>query len=1502
MTYNESIRKYYPLTIDEIIKVSREFVPAEYKERPWSVPGLEHGTACLTDDVQLCCYMAAYGEMHKGKIQRILQDFPFRRIDDNLEIIDWGAGQGLGSVCLIEALRNKGIYDRLQKVTLIEPSKSAINRAKLHLECAVDDGVYVEILNNYLPKATNDVLTGIHIEEPICIHIFSNILDLACIDLKELSFLVSSSGYRHYFLCVGPMNFGNSRIDSFSRYFMIPESDIFSNYRTAEYKQTSTGKWYGCVTKGFRMVREEGRPFLVPLTFYPPKQFHAAYRLDAIQQFDGDGNSLQWPLDSSFEILAPFDIGASVYDDIDPILAVLSNIITRGLPTKCSPFIEEQINHIFHYSQKQAVYGGIKYALIDKDKVRNNYNILKKTPIGIARIEKVIIEAVLTGHISLQASTWKVLVKENDVPCAALAFAELEMMYNHLTALTKDYNNLTFPNIELEIISPRYCSSPLHLGHRAYTKTKEVNKECFYDMVIDIAMDEDIDAENVQFSEFKAKNECYFNVRSSQISYTEREIYTTTPIIYKPLTSINPSGGHNVNEVEAKHLKYFLQMLFRKEDFRPGQLPILNRAMQKKGVIGLLPTGGGKSLTYQLAAMLQPGVTVVIDPLKSLMQDQYDGLIAAGIDCCTYINSELDSQKKAINETKMETSQVIFTFMSPERLCIYEFRERLQNMGNVNVYFSYGVIDEVHCVSEWGQDFRFSYLHLGRNLYSFLHGKGDEHISLFGLTATASFDVLSDVERELTGNGAFTLDPEAIVRYENSNRLELQYKVERVEIQYREDHGYWPEGPVANYPRPVDVGDTWGSRDAKSAFIGNYIKRIPSYIRELETEASIENITRRFNEREGLENVNGDSLKVPMPDNFYVKKDKYEQAGIVFCPHVRNTGVSVQRIGANIGNYAEVGTFSGSSEDLGAQDNSSMDNMKLFRDNKLPIMVATKAFGMGIDKPNVRFTVNMNYSSSLESFVQEAGRAGRDRKMALSVILFGDYKLVRLKKNSSVRDYPASEIAGKWFKEDDFQSIISAFKMNVSANDIEYCDPMSELVKFKCNTNDVTETTTEDGEIQNRHNYWRCEDCSRRDKCELRNVDRSLRYLWMTPKEMNDYLSLNHIRIPKENIEYQGADYNTVMFFFDNNFKGEYEEKSKMFELLSKKELTYFYGNDKKDKPLEYRTANGFLDVVLASKPGVEVVSLVEYDKKSYADLAKAIYRMCIIGLIDDFTQEYRENNGGVFRILSTRKKNGQYYQRLKTFLMRYYSEERAENEVDKASMRKGQNEIHKCLGYLTEFIYDKVVMKRKRAIDDMRRFCLIGIDNTKDWKEINEDLKDEIYFYFNSKYAREGYKTDNGEDFSLLDDTDRGKNGTFEILMKYIRVIDNDVMGVSGSTKDSIRHLLGAVRLIRRGTTDINPALSLLNVFCLLVLKYGSNRNMMMELQRSYEEGYRAFREQTRDLKDFYKGIKEFKEGMRKRNVVSEDDLKMLHEIELSSELSINSEWLENFARSYNN
>lgn len=1494
MSYITDIESIGRICLNDVIQTAKKHVPEYYRSQPWTYPGLEHGTACLESEEQLSCYLASYGEMHKGKLNRILNDFPFSKIDSDFEIIDWGCGQGIATVCLIDYLRKHNLDSKLQKVTLIEPSEIALSRAKFNVAHAVNtDEVYINTENFFLPSITpNDrAIGGLHIEEPICIHLFSNILDIAAIDLKELALMIGSSGYRQYFVCVGPMNFGNNRIDAFSHYFTLGVNSVFSDVRNAQFGQISNSRWYSCVAKGFHMTREEGKPFLVPLSFYPPKQFHASYRLDAIQSFeDKTREHIYWNRYSAFEVLAPFDIGASIYEDIHPILAVLSNMITRGLPTKCSAFIEEQLNGIFCFSERKERYGTVKYAVSNTDSLIDNEEILRKTPICIARLQKVIIEALLTGRISIEAKQWKVLVKECDVPCAALAFEDLKMMFNHLTAMTKEYDSMVFPDIELHILSENYPTSQLHLRNHTYRRVNQVHREQYFDMVVDIAIDEVIDAENVQFSEFKAKNDCYFNVRSSSTIYSAREIYTTDTIIYKPVTEASASEGHIAIPDQKAHLVYFLNLLFRKTDFRPGQLPILNRALQNKGVIGLLPTGGGKSLTYQMAALLQPGITVVIDPLKSLMEDQYDGLLATGIDCCTYINSELDSKTRAQHEQLMESSQVIFTFMSPERLCIYEFRERLQNMHELNVYFSYGVIDEVHCVSEWGQDFRFSYLHLGRNLYSYVRAK-QKPITLFGLTATASFDVLADVERELSGNGAFELDPDTIVRYENSNRLELQYKIERVEVEYQVDQYYKPENLLDGYPKAVNIGDSWSSHEQKSKYLTDFIKRIPRYIRELQTEDSLARILSRFKERESIELEDASVLKVEMPDDYYVQQEEYNQAGIIFCPHVNSSGISVSVNSNTLGEICEVGTFSGSSMEGQEMGNQSMENMRKFRDNQVPIMVATKAFGMGIDKPNVRFTVNLNYSSSLESFVQEAGRAGRDRKMALSVIFMSDYNLARVNKRFPGYSDVLRNIKSRWFKEADLNYILSSFGIDVDSRYIDICNPLSDIVRLKCNTDNI---------INDKKQTWQCDsNCSKYKECTLRQVDKSMRG-WHYQKDLIEYLRNNNIRVPKECFDYQGADYNTVMYFFDNNFKGEFEEKKKMVELLAEKEMWYFIGNDRKYKYDKQVTVKGFLATVLAAKVGTEVITIISYADDTYADIAKAIYRMCIIGLIDDFTQDYSNNS---FRILSTRKKNGQYYERLKEFLMRYYSEDRAENEVEKASVHRGANEIHKCLGYLTEFIYDKVALKRKRAIDDMRNFCMVGIDTSKDWKDINEDLKDEIYYYFNSKYAREGYQTDRGEYFSLLDDTEKGKKSSFDILYKYMRVVDSDVIGLSGSPKDNVKHLHGAVRLIRRSETDTNAALCLLNVFCLLTLKVGSNKNMQEELDTSFIEGYLAFKERIQDNDEFFNGIRRFYSELNSnnRNLASEADLQHLEELALQAELKGHLEWTEHFIKRYN-
>lgn len=1485
MRYIEQLYNIQNPSFNSIIELNASLVPLQYRSRPWQYPGLNHGTAVLTTEEQCNAYIAAYGNMHQGKINEVLDEIKINDFaNTDLQIIDWGCGQGLATICLFDFFNKHNLsLDLVKKVVLIEPSEVARDRAKTHVNAYLRDEDKIVVIGKYIDDVKVDDIVS---DEPVTLHLFSNILDIPSIDLLRLANSIKTSlKGLHYFFCWGPLNQGNNRIDSFWSYFNEADSVFFNTHNKQEYNaEGKLIKTYSYTAKNrvFKVNGDECE--LIFVDYYQPKQFHAAYQLDAVckalksvdkNKLDGLHKNI-----SDFEVQTPFDIGASIYEDVHPILAVLNNIITRGLPTKASPFLESAFADLGNQLLEDRL-GGIAYDinglngedlflamhLIDPrwqksfDNSWTNVLQLVLSPVAVARLEKTILEALMTRVLNISATRWKVLVKEHDVPCAALAFEELREMFKHITQLSAEYSDLKFPEVELTIVSTKeFAQSSLHLNHRVLVGEYHSNAE--YDMVIDFAMLRRNGLEDIDFTDYKCKNKCYFNVRSAHHHRNDRQIYTSDRILYKQIATQNNQGRYEDIEDNVKHLRYFLRMLFRKQDFRPGQIPILNRALQYKSVIGLLPTGGGKSLIYQIAAMLQPGVTLVIDPLRSLMKDQYDGLIGAGIDCCSYINSSIEVpeaikakgakeiQDYRIKERErrskcLEQSEFLFMFLSPERLSILNFRERLKNMQETGVYFAYGVIDEVHCASEWGHDFRFSYLHLGRNLYRYVLPKpkeGDEkenHIPLFGLTATASFDVLADVERELSGNGAFPLDAETVVREGDTNRFEIQYKIEPVPVSFTLKQA---DGTV----KP----NKWAIFDSKKDFLDSLISQMPFYLNELLTEQSIQTITDGYTTGPRADGRELKSLQTDIPSDFLSAQDVYDYGGIVFCPHKDHTGVAVFTNQFELTTKhpnAKIGTFVGSGDGIALHHvEESFKNLELFRDNKLSLMIATKAFGMGIDKPNVRFTINMNYSSSLESFVQEAGRAGRDQRMALSVIMLSKYRIARVKPGTQF--FKANIY--KWYDANDIEEI--AQKKGIPVEDFEICDETSDLVKLKCKQcgdsckrfeNNCCSFACNHCDKPQKYESFKsvcAQKCEYYDTCELAKVptvDKWSRY---------EHLSVYKERYPFitcENYEFLNADYETVMFFYNNNFKGENHEKLKMHQLLSKLSMKVTVGGQNEDE----KTIHGFLATLQSVRVGTKVISYIPYTKGEYDDIAKAIYRMCCIDLIDDFTQDY---NSKCFRIVSYKKSDGQYYAALEKYLRRYYTVERAAELVSEVPSYKGENEIHKCLGFLTHFIYDKIAVKRKRAIDDMFAFCVHGVDANKDWKAINEELKDELYFYFNSKYARREYRTERGEQFSLLVDTDEGKRSSWETVLKFMQVVDNQWISKNseaGSTQnDNAKHLYGAVRLIRRDAKEINPTIDLLGAFCLMFLGTNNNHLLQKELEDLYISGMKEFYRQN--------------------------------------------------------
>lgn len=1322
MSYIDDIHRITNLTINEIIRISNKYVPNRYKLEPWKYMDgqgrtLEHGTAVLKTEEQCCAYMSAYGPMHRHKLMRALdeKEFPYSDLTGGIEIYDWGCGQGIGTMAVIEKLRQHNMLRKLCKVVLEEPSNVARDRAVIHVKKALEDyNADVIAVSKYLPSDNGDnsnCITSINVEQPTAIHIFSNILDIEAVSLKGVSKMITSSGQKHIVLCIGPANLNESRILSFRNYFVENHIHIFTKFRETNFGLHPNRKAYGCLINSFSYSLSQTSEILHEYKYFAPIQYFASFT-DTITK-----SSLK---ESAFEILAPFDITA--HKNLCPVYALMSNLISRGCPTLASKKILDYVSN-----------------MSDTQKAKS-LNV-------IARIQKTFIEAIISERLDTNKQEWKILIMEDNTSVAKISIEDFSETYHNLIAMTKDYDDMVLPKLSV-------CTKD-----NASYRTE-------YDAIIDISIDQLCNAKEVAFSKFKVLNDCYFIVRSSERVYEDRILYTTERINYKPFVEKDSHGIYHKIEDNCSRLKYFLNLIFRKENFRPGQLPILNRALQLKSVIGLLPTGGGKSLTYQLAAMLQPSVTLVVNPLKGLMKDQYDGLLNIGIDCISYINSDITKnyEEGRKRELALTGSQVQIMFLSPERLSIYRFRDVLRSMRESGVFFAYGVIDEVHCVSEWGHDFRLAYLHLGRNLFNYVLPKEvegeDNHISLFGLTATASFDVLADVERELSGPNAYSLEDDATVRYENTNRLELQYNVYEVDAQ--------------------DIKKSKEVDCLKENTLLEVIDDATRKIVEIQSEDAVETIKKRFIERENLmdsdkvSHIYHTDLSVDVESDWY-NRTYTDTAGIVFClranreykANVYNSVPTVETILRNHG-LRSISTYKGG-DDTACQDS--------FLKGGTNIMVATKAFGMGIDKSNVRMTFHLNYPSSLESFVQEAGRAGRDKKMALATIMYSPRKFwVKNVKTDKWQEFSADYTNNKFFYDSNFLGEeFELFVMELLMNNLQVKISNEEFEGI-----DVPHIVDTQGIVRFIKSY------------EIGHV-------------LTYYVS--------------------------------YEEDEQVLDrynqyLVAKLMPVFETANAKKIK-----TAKGF-------------GFIKDYGSAKYKDaIQKAIYRMCVIGLIDDFTEDYSKRT---FRITTICQDESEYYEHLRLYYRKYYSAERVESMMTEVkALANTEGVIMACLKHLTSFIYKSIADKRARGILDMEQFCNMAISSRQDWKETNEELKDFIYYYFNSKYAREGFVTYDSKlqqdvPFSLKDDTNHDGHSedeitSFDLVRKYMRVVDSEIVN-NDSQMDNIKHLQGAVRLIRRAIAEMNPVLNLLNVFCILYLGLEANEMLEDELYNDYKAVYEQY------------------------------------------------------------
>lgn len=370
-----------------------------------------------------------------------------------------------------------------------------------------------------------------------------------------------------------------------------------------------------------------------------------------------------------------------------------------------------------------------------------------------------------------------------------------------------------------------------------------------------------------------------------------------------------------------------LQTCFGYSDFRPLQAEIIDSVLAGKDTLALMPTGGGKSLCFQIPALVQEGLCLVISPLIALMKDQVENLKHRGIQAAAiYSGMSYDQQRVALDNCQFGPYRCLY--VSPERLESEEFRKRLVQLPITMI-----AVDEAHCISEWGYDFRPSYLRIAQ-IREYVSSNGEKGITppILALTATATPDVVDDIQDKLAFRAKHVLK-------KSFARSNLSYVVR-----------YCRDG------------------EEKRQQLVHILASVPGsaivYVRNRKRAEELSELLR-----------NDSSIKVSV--NFYhAGLDSFERA-------------------------------------------RRQEEWK----KSTSTIVCTNAFGMGIDKPDVRLVIHFDLPDTIEAYFQEAGRAGRDEKQAYAVLLYAPEDKVKARKR--VHDnYPEKEfIANVYHKTCDYLGV-----------------------------------------------------------------------------------------------------------------------------------------------------------------------------------------------------------------------------------------------------------------------------------------------------------------------------------------------------------------------------------------------------------------------------------------------------------------------------------------------
>ena len=525
--------------------------------------------------------------------------------------------------------------------------------------------------------------------------------------------------------------------------------------------------------------------------------------------------------------------------------------------------------------------------------------------IAIARLQRVLCY-FLENKVFIGKSI-KLELMSDFLPSFDWAEAAIGDLYNSYSTLKPFLvKKNEFPNIQVSIVSK-------------FSKDPEVLK--LRQTLFDFCDDTDLEPDII-YSFSSRKN--YRYLECSRKGQVEKVIAVNETENIKNDNFKIPS-----RDLKSK-LQEYNKNTFGISSFRNGQFEIIQSALSAPATLGLIPTGGGKSLTFQCIGSLVAGCSIIVCPITALIRDHVLELNQFGFsDRADFISAEMSQAQKLHTLNKIEKGKLKYLFVSPERFQTVEFRDKLAGLHQRSLV-NRVVIDEVHCVSEWGHDFRTSYLNLAYTIRKVL-----PDIPILCLTATAALKVLEDIQIE------FRIENDSTLYFMQDSREELNFRVHNTSNKLADLTNIleqkFKNGELSNQAPFVVFSPT--NKDV--LFRGKHkpgVPKISKTLRSIDPELKIGVFSgEKPNNWELGEELIHLGVTKSSNDNYETYKTKVQQ---------------------------------------------------LFKKNKIAGIVATKAFGMGVNKPNIRLAAHMGMPQSIEALYQEAGRAGRDKKPAECITFF----------------------------------------------------------------------------------------------------------------------------------------------------------------------------------------------------------------------------------------------------------------------------------------------------------------------------------------------------------------------------------------------------------------------------------------------------------------------------------------------------------------------------------